>query len=42
MKYFDNACRILKRDHAERVRDAVVALDRSPAAALGDILAKIA
>jgi 2-methylcitrate dehydratase PrpD len=41
-KYFDNACRILKRDHAERVRGAVVALDRNPAATLGDVLAKTA
>src|SRR5262249_18798093 len=36
-KYFDNACRILTRDHAEQIRDAVVALDRNPAAALGDV-----
>ena len=39
-KYFDNACRLLKRDHAEQVRDAVVALDRNPAVALADVLAK--
>lgn len=41
-KYFDNACRAVKRDHAERVRDSVVALDRNPAVALGDVLAKSA
>jgi 2-methylcitrate dehydratase PrpD len=40
-KYFDNACRIVKRDHAERVRDAIVALDHNPVVALGDVLAKI-
>lgn len=39
-KYFDNACRVLTRDHAQRVRDAVVGIDRGSAPALGDILAQ--
>lgn len=41
-KYFDNACRVVKRDHAERVRDAVVMLDSNSAVALGEVLAKSA
>jgi len=39
-KYFANACRIIKRDHAELVRDAVIALDHNSAESLGDVLAK--
>ena len=40
LKYFDNACRLLSREHAERVRDAVLGIDRGSAAALADTLAQ--
>lgn len=39
-KYFDNACRLLTRERAERVRDAVVGIDRGLASLLGDVLAQ--
>jgi 2-methylcitrate dehydratase PrpD len=39
-KYFDNACRLLTREHAERVRDALVGIDGGSVAALGDLLAQ--
>ncbi len=39
-KYFDNACRLLSREHAERVRDAMLGIDRGSAAALADTLAQ--
>jgi 2-methylcitrate dehydratase PrpD len=39
-KYFGNACRLLTREHAERVRDALLGIDRGSVAALGDLLAQ--
>jgi 2-methylcitrate dehydratase PrpD len=39
-KYFDNACRLLTRESAERVRDAVVVIDQGSTSALADILAQ--
>jgi 2-methylcitrate dehydratase PrpD len=39
-KYFDNACRLLTRERAARVRDAVVGIDRGSVATLGDTLAQ--
>jgi 2-methylcitrate dehydratase PrpD len=39
-KYFDNACRVLTRQRAEKVRDAVIGIDRGSATALADILAQ--
>jgi len=41
-KYFDNACRLLTRERAERVRDAVVGIDRGSVPTLGDVLAQAA
>jgi 2-methylcitrate dehydratase PrpD len=40
VKYFDNACRLVMRQSAKRVRDAVVGIDRGSAAALADVLAQ--
>jgi 2-methylcitrate dehydratase PrpD len=37
-KFYQNAGRVIARDRADRVRDAVLALDRSPAAALAEAL----
>lgn len=39
-KFFDNALRLLNRQRAERIRDAVVGIDRGSAVALADILAE--
>jgi 2-methylcitrate dehydratase PrpD len=39
-KYFDNACRLLTREHAERIRDGLVGIDRGSVEALGDLLAQ--
>ncbi len=39
-KYFDNACRLLTREHAAKVRDAIVGIDGGSASALADILAQ--
>jgi 2-methylcitrate dehydratase PrpD len=39
-KYFDNACRLLPRKRAEKVRDAIVGIDGGSATALADILAQ--
>ena len=39
-KYFDNACRLLSRRHAEQVRDAILNVDRGSVSKLADILAQ--